>query len=68
VIKSNLDAFALNLRSRFGVVAFVLERPLLRENLEQDLVLNKLIEFILKIIEVLFLVSKLNQHESITLR
>jgi hypothetical protein len=39
------------------LAAFVLERPLLRENLKQDPVLNKLMGLILPIIEVLFLVA-----------
>ncbi|MEH2005414.1 MAG: hypothetical protein V7K81_09545 [Nostoc sp.] len=56
-----------NLARRFGLGAFVLEKLLLRENLKQDSVLNKLRGFILQIIEVLFSVSNLNQHESITL-
>lgn len=46
----------------------MLKKLLLRENLKQDSVLNKLRGFILQIIEVLLLVSNLNQDESITRR
>ena len=41
-----------NLLRRFGLGAFVLEKLLLRENLKQGSVLNKLRRFILQIIEV----------------
>ncbi|MEH1861457.1 MAG: hypothetical protein V7L21_26435 [Nostoc sp.] len=57
-----------NLAQRFGLGVFVLEKLLLRENLKQGPVLNKLRGFILQIIEVLLLVSNLNQDESITRR
>lgn len=57
-----------NLARKFSWVAFVLEKLLWRENLKQDPMLNKLRGFILQIIEVLFSVSNLNQHESITRR
>jgi hypothetical protein len=49
-------------------IPFVLEKLLLRENLKQDPVLNKLRGFILPIIEVLLSVSNLNKDESITRR